>query len=104
MRETTVNAKKSKVLPTDGPTDGLTDRPTDQAGYRVACTRLKTDSNVSLSLASKVLRTDGPTDGRTDQPRDRHATDIADHGRLHATKNCFGINAKIVHVKSALIP
>ena len=38
------DAKKQSV--TDGPTDRRTDRPTDQptdgAGFRVACTRLKT--------------------------------------------------------------
>ena len=55
--------KKSKMgtdRPTNLPTDRQTDQPTDKAGYRVACTRIKTRP----IAISRVLRafSDGPTD------------------------------------------
>ena len=49
--------KKSKMgtdrptnQPTDQPTNRPTDRPMDKAGYRVACTRLKTKKIYAKSI------------------------------------------------------
>ena len=47
MQKQLVNAEKAN---SDGPTDERTDGPTDVAGYRVVCTRLKTESNYDVNL------------------------------------------------------
>ena len=42
--------KKSKK----GPTDRLTDQRTDKAGYRVACTRLKTTIYAVIEIVNLI--------------------------------------------------
>ena len=44
-----IQYKTKKLSVTDRPTDWWTDRPTDGAGWRVACTRLKTYEEVRLT-------------------------------------------------------